>query len=153
MIVDFLNWQFNLLTFSFIVLTCLHKSHRFMENCTYETHHSVKYTKVLKVVRRKNKIPYKQAESDVSIMSMNKYFRHTPAFILLFLAQKPAYGALLFKRLDEEMPFNLIDTPALYRALNGLEKEGAIEAYWDTSEPGPAKKMVSNNSERNGKTK
>ncbi|AKB77034.1 Transcriptional regulator, PadR family [Methanosarcina horonobensis HB-1 = JCM 15518] len=73
-------------------------------------------------------------------MSMNKYFRHTPAFILLFLAQKPAYGALLFKRLDEEMPFNLIDTPALYRALNGLEKEGAIEAYWDTSEPGPAKK-------------
>lgn len=38
------------------------------------------------------------------------------------------------------MPFNLIDTPALYRALNDLEKEGAVEAYWDTSEPGPAKK-------------
>lgn len=73
-------------------------------------------------------------------MPRNIYFRHTPAFILLFLAQKPAYGALLFKRLDEEMPFNLIDTPALYRALNNLEKEGAVEAYWDTSEPGPAKK-------------
>jgi len=73
-------------------------------------------------------------------MSKNKYFRHTPAFILLFLAQKPAYGALLFKRFEEDMPFNLIDTPALYRALNDLEKEEAIEAYWDTSEPGPAKK-------------
>jgi DNA-binding PadR family transcriptional regulator len=24
--------------------------------------------------------------------------------------------------------------------LNDLEKVGAIEAYWDTSEPGPAKK-------------
>jgi DNA-binding PadR family transcriptional regulator len=73
-------------------------------------------------------------------MSRNKYFRHTPAFILLFLAQKPAYGALLFKRLEEEMPFNLIDTPTLYRALNDLEKEGSVESYWDTSEPGPAKK-------------
>jgi PadR family transcriptional regulator, regulatory protein PadR len=73
-------------------------------------------------------------------MSINRYFRHTPAFVLLFLAQKPAYGALLFKRLDEEMPFNLIDTPALYRTLNNLDKVGAIEAYWDTSEPGPAKK-------------
>jgi PadR family transcriptional regulator, regulatory protein PadR len=73
-------------------------------------------------------------------MPVNRYFRHTPAFILLFLAQEPAYGALLFKRLDEEMPLNLIDTPALYRALNDLEKAGAIEAYWDTSEPGPAKK-------------
>ncbi len=73
-------------------------------------------------------------------MSRNTYFRHTPAFILLFLTEKQAYGALLFRRLDEEIPFNLIDTPALYRALNDLEKEGAIEAYWDTSEPGPAKK-------------
>ena len=45
-----------------------------------------------------------------------------------------------------------IDTPALYRALNDLEKEEAIEAYWDTSEPGPAKKMVSDNSKRNGET-
>jgi len=73
-------------------------------------------------------------------MPRNTYFRHTPAFILLFLTQKPAYGALLFRRLDEEIPFNLIDTPALYRALNDLEKGGAVEAYWDTSEPGPAKK-------------
>jgi DNA-binding PadR family transcriptional regulator len=73
-------------------------------------------------------------------MSVNRYFRHTPAFILLFLAQKPAYGALLFRRFEEEMPFNLIDTPALYRALNDLEKAEAIESYWDTSEPGPAKK-------------
>lgn len=55
-------------------------------------------------------------------MSMNRYFRHTPAFILLYLAQKPAYGALLFKRFEEDIPFNLIDTPALYRALNNLEK-------------------------------
>jgi PadR family transcriptional regulator, regulatory protein PadR len=38
------------------------------------------------------------------------------------------------------MSFNLIDTPALYRALNTLGKGEAIEAYWDTSEPGPARK-------------
>jgi PadR family transcriptional regulator, regulatory protein PadR len=73
-------------------------------------------------------------------MTRKTYFRHTPAFILLFLARRPAYGALLFRRLDKEVPFNLIDTPALYRALNDLEKEGAVETYWDTSEPGPAKK-------------
>lgn len=56
-----------------------------------------------------------------------------------FPSAKPAYGALLFKRFEEEMPFNLIDTPALYRALNDLEKAEAMEAYWDTSGPGPAK--------------
>jgi PadR family transcriptional regulator, regulatory protein PadR len=38
------------------------------------------------------------------------------------------------------MPFNLIDTPTLYRKLIDLEKVWAIEANRDTSEPGPAKK-------------
>lgn len=76
----------------------------------------------------------------VIIMSRSKYGRHTPAFILLFLAKEPAYGSLLLNKMEEELPFNLIDGPSLYRSLQDLEKEGAVESYWDTSEPGPAKK-------------
>jgi len=76
----------------------------------------------------------------VIIMSRSKYGRHTPAFILLFLTQEPAYGALLLARIEKELPFNLIDGPSLYRSLQDLEKQGAVESYWDTSEPGPAKK-------------
>jgi DNA-binding PadR family transcriptional regulator len=73
-------------------------------------------------------------------MSRSKYGRHTPAFILLFLAKEPAYGSLLLTKMEEELPFNLIDGPSLYRSLHDLEKEQAVESYWDTSDPGPAKK-------------
>ena len=73
-------------------------------------------------------------------MSRSKYGRHTSAFLLLFLAQEPAYGAFLLNKMNEELPFNLIDGPSLYRSLQDLEKQGAVDSYWDTSEPGPAKK-------------
>ena len=56
------------------------------------------------------------------------------------LGTKTSLWGPSFKKFEEEIPFNLIDTPALYRALNNLEKAEAIEAYWDTSESGPAKK-------------
>jgi len=46
----------------------------------------------------------------------------------------------LLNKMEEELPFNLIDGPSLYRSLQDLEKEGDVESYWDTSEPGPAKK-------------
>ena len=38
------------------------------------------------------------------------------------------------------MPANKLDSAILYRSLQDLEKSGALEAYWDTNEPGPAKK-------------
>jgi hypothetical protein len=47
--------------------------------------------------KQKDEKIYNMQKSKRVTMSMNKYARHTPAFILLFLAQKPAYDALLFK--------------------------------------------------------
>lgn len=73
-------------------------------------------------------------------MSRSKYGRHLPAFVLLFLAQEPAYGLTLLNKMAETMPSNKADSAAIYRALQELEKLGAVEAYWDTSDPGPAKK-------------
>jgi len=68
------------------------------------------------------------------------YGRHLPAFILLFLAKAPAYGSLLLNMMDQSLPFNNADSPAIYRALNELEKSDAVESFWDTSGPGAAKK-------------
>jgi len=69
--------------------------------------------------------------------------RHTPAFILLFLAQKPSYGFELLKELESRLPFNPMDSAAIYRALKVLEADGSVEAEWDTSESGAAKKIYS----------
>lgn len=66
--------------------------------------------------------------------------RHAPAFALLFLAKKPYYGATLLSEMKEQMPHNRLDSAAIYRTLQELEKADAVESYWDTSEPGPAKK-------------
>jgi PadR family transcriptional regulator len=73
-------------------------------------------------------------------MCKGKHGRHVPAFILLFLAKAPAYGSMLLKKMDETMPYNKIDSAALYRALKTLLDVGAVTAYWDTTEPGPPKK-------------
>ena len=74
-------------------------------------------------------------------MSKLNYGRHLPAFILLFLAKEPAYGSMLLSKMDKNMPFIYADSPAIYRALNDLEKSESINSYWDTSSPGPAKKF------------
>lgn len=66
-------------------------------------------------------------------MKKFQHGRHTSAFILLFLAEEPAYGGMLLKMLDKNLPFNTIDSAILYRKLKNLEKEGAIQAFWDTS--------------------
>lgn len=69
--------------------------------------------------------------------------RHTPAFILLFLAEEPSYGLDLFKKMDETLPDNTIDCAAIYRSLSDLEKSGMVQSYWDTVTSGPAKKYYS----------
>ena len=69
--------------------------------------------------------------------------RHGAAFILLLLAQKPSYGFELLKELEHRMPLNVMDSAAIYRSLKTLENNGSVEAEWDTSEAGAAKKIYS----------
>jgi len=69
-----------------------------------------------------------------------KHGRHAPAFIMLFLAQEPAYGLTLLNKMEKYIPYNKIDSAAIYRTLQNLEQEKLVESYWDTAEPGPAKK-------------
>lgn len=73
-------------------------------------------------------------------MQRSNYGRHLPAFILLFLAKEPGYGLILLNKITCSLPFNKTDSAAVYRSLQELEKLNAVESYWDTSEPGPAKK-------------
>jgi len=69
--------------------------------------------------------------------------RHVAAFILLFLAEKPSYGFELLKDFETNLPINIIDSAAIYRALKKLEENGFVESKWDTSESGAAKKYYS----------
>jgi len=73
-------------------------------------------------------------------MSKLNYGRHLPAFILLFLAKESTYGSMLLNKMNESMPYIKADGPAIYRALCELEKSDAIEACWDTANPGAARK-------------
>lgn len=75
------------------------------------------------------------------------YGRHLPAFILLFLAKEPTYGSMLLSKMEEDLPFYDADSPAIYRALNELEKHGSVSSYWETETPGAAKKYytITNN--------
>ena len=73
-------------------------------------------------------------------MSRLNYGRHLPAFILLFLAKESTHGSMLLNKINETMPNIKADGPAIYRALSELEKSGAVEAFWDTANPGAAKK-------------
>lgn len=67
-------------------------------------------------------------------------YRHTPAFILLFLAKENLYGAALLNKLNSELPCYRTDSAVIYRSLQELEEEGAVKAYWETDISGPAKK-------------
>lgn len=69
--------------------------------------------------------------------------RHTPAFVLLFLAEEPSYGLELQNKIDAVLAKNTIDCAAIYRTLKNLENTGMVKSSWDTSETGPAKKYYS----------
>lgn len=73
-------------------------------------------------------------------MSRINYGRHLPAFVLLFLAKESMHGLMLVTKMNETMPSIKADGPAIYRALAELEKQGAVEAIWETDQPGAAKK-------------
>lgn len=73
-------------------------------------------------------------------MSRLNYGRHLPAFILLFLSSESAHGSMLLNKMNDSMPHIKADGPAIYRALCELEKSETIEACWDTTNPGAARK-------------
>ncbi|MGO9570646.1 MAG: PadR family transcriptional regulator [Desulfomonilaceae bacterium] len=67
-------------------------------------------------------------------------YRHTPAFILLFLARETLYGGALMTTMQRELPCYVVDSAVIYRALKDLEQEGAVKSYWETDISGPARK-------------
>jgi len=69
--------------------------------------------------------------------------RHLPAFILLVLAQQPRHGGAVHGALLERLPGLKVDTGAIYRVLKTLEADGELSSVWDTSVPGPARKVYS----------
>ena len=71
----------------------------------------------------------------------NKGYRHLPAFILLAAAQAPGHGADILARIRSLLPEASLDSGAVYRTLNALEREGELTATWDTTGPGPARKV------------
>lgn len=69
-----------------------------------------------------------------------KHGRHTPAFLLLLLADTPAYGALLLTRLQTEFPHCFSDSADVYRSLQELEKNDLVTTSWETKETGQPRK-------------
>jgi DNA-binding PadR family transcriptional regulator len=70
-----------------------------------------------------------------------RQYRHISAFILLCLARQSMHGGAIHAALLARMPGLKIDTGAVYRTLQSLEAEGQVVAVWDTSRPGPARKV------------
>ncbi len=70
-------------------------------------------------------------------------YRHLPAFILLALTEGPIHGGAVHAALTGRMPVFKTDTGAVYRALQQLEREGAVISSWDTSGTGPARRIYS----------
>lgn len=67
--------------------------------------------------------------------------RHLPAFILLTLAHEPMHGGAIHTSLSTQLAGFRTDSGAIYRTLQALEGQGAIVSQWDTSHPGPARKI------------
>jgi PadR family transcriptional regulator PadR len=68
-------------------------------------------------------------------------YRHLPAFVLLVLTDGPLHGGAIHAALLERIPEFKADTGAVYRTLQRLEKDGEVRAEWDTSIPGPARRI------------
>jgi PadR family transcriptional regulator, regulatory protein PadR len=65
-----------------------------------------------------------------------RHGRHTPAFLLLQLANAPAYGSMLVKKLEEELPYCFSDSAIIYRSLQDMESNGLVETNWVTNDTG-----------------
>lgn len=62
--------------------------------------------------------------------------------LLRIIARKPAHGYAIMQKLEESGLFNdsMPNSAGIYRLLNNMENDGSLDAYWDTSENGPARK-------------
>lgn len=67
-------------------------------------------------------------------------YRHTPAFLLLLLAQKESYGAALLTQLEQELPAYRADSAVVYRSLQDLVNAGEVEQFLGADGAGPVKK-------------
>lgn len=74
---------------------------------------------------------------------MRQQSRHLPAFILLELALGSCHGGALQTELNTRLPGLKADSGALYRALLRLEEDGEVTSVWDSSQPGPARRIYS----------
>ena len=74
-------------------------------------------------------------------MKKLKRGRHAPAFVLLIIAQKPAYGLEILSKLNEGIAENNLDTAVIYRSLKSLEADGRVASEWVESESGAPKKV------------
>ncbi len=72
---------------------------------------------------------------------MHRQSRHLHAFILVSLARRSAHGGAIFSELSKKLPFLKVDSGAVYRSLQRLEGAGEVVSDWDTSQPGPARKV------------
>lgn len=72
---------------------------------------------------------------------MRQQSRHLPAFILLELVGASQHGGALQTALNTRLPGLNADSGAVYRALVRMEQDGEIESHWDTSKPGPARRI------------
>lgn len=62
--------------------------------------------------------------------------------LLLLLHEKPAHGYELMERLAEFcFKDNMPDPGMIYRNLRRMEEDGWIKSEWDTTGPGPAKRL------------
>lgn len=77
------------------------------------------------------------------MINNKKGYRHLPAFILLLLAEKEYYGNAIYNVLEEKLPKMNIDSGAIYRTLQQLEKCNCVTYRWDTNGTGPARKIYS----------
>ena len=74
---------------------------------------------------------------------VGRQHRHLPAFILLSLAHGPTHGGAIHTLLSQRLNGFKSDSAAVYRTLKTLENAGEIESSWDTTQPGPARKIYS----------
>lgn len=72
-----------------------------------------------------------------------RHGRHTPAFLLLQLADGPAYGQMLVKKMEDNLPFCFSDSAIIYRSLKDMEENGLVETNWETKASGKPVKWYS----------
>jgi DNA-binding PadR family transcriptional regulator len=69
--------------------------------------------------------------------------RHAQAFILICLADGPAYGLELQERIERFTQGDRLDRAFLYRTLNKLHQEERVSCRTDASQPGGVRKFYS----------